>query len=112
MTFKEPRALPGGRPCKMSRNGYVYLLTNKLNKVLYTGATSNLEKRIYEHKYKLADGFTRKYNVSKLVYYEVFDSIVNAITREKQIKGWLRIKKIMLIESTNPEWKDLSYQLT
>ncbi|MFH1245183.1 MAG: GIY-YIG nuclease family protein [Candidatus Omnitrophota bacterium] len=87
--------------------GYVYILTNIHNKVLYTGVTSDLVKRVYEHKNKLVDGFTKKYNVHKLVHFEVFDDIMTAIGREKQIKGWLRKKKIVLIEGNNPEWKDL-----
>ncbi|MBF0478222.1 MAG: GIY-YIG nuclease family protein [Candidatus Omnitrophica bacterium] len=90
------------------KHGYVYILTNANNKVLYTGVTSVLLKRIYEHKNKLVDGFTKKYNVNKLVYFEVFDDMINAITREKQIKGWLRSKKIDLIKANNSEWKDLS----
>ena len=89
------------------KKGYVYILTNGANKVLYTGVTSNLIKRVYEHKHKLIDGFTKKYNVGKLVYYEAFDDILNAIVREKQIKGWLRSKKISLIEKFNLEWRDL-----
>ena len=92
----------------MSKQAYVYIMTNKSNTVLYTGVTSNLIKRVYEHKQKLVDGFTKKYNVTKLVYFEVFEDIENAITREKQIKGWLRNKKVILIESMNPEWEDLS----
>ena len=91
----------------MERKGYVYLMTNKSNAVLYTGVTSDLVKRIYEHKQKLVEGFTKKYNVCKLVYFEETDEIIEAITREKQIKGWVRRKKIALIESKNPEWKDL-----
>ncbi len=86
---------------------YVYILTNKLNTVLYAGVTNDLKKRVYEHKHKFIDGFTKKYNVNKLVYYEVFEDIVQAISREKQIKGWLRRKKIELINSMNPDWKDL-----
>lgn len=78
-------------------------MTNKANTVLYAGVTSNLQKRVYEHKHKLADGFTKRYNVVKLVFYEVFDSIGSAILMEKQIKGWIRKKKIELIESKNPE---------
>ena len=93
------------------KKGYVYILTNVHNKVLYTGVTSELIKRVYEHKNKMADGFTKKYNLNKLVYYEVSDNIMSAITREKQIKGWLRSKKIALIESKNPEWKDLYGEL-
>ena len=87
---------------------YVYILTNKSNQVLYTGVTGNLQKRVYEHKAKLIDGFTKKYNVDKLVYYDTTTDVRSAIAREKQIKGWLRIKKIELIESMNPQWKDLS----
>lgn len=87
---------------------YVYLLTTWNNKVLYTGVTNNLERRIYEHKNKLIDGFTKKYNINKLVYFEVTEDILAAIEREKQIKGWIRIKKNNLIESVNPDWRDLS----
>jgi len=90
---------------------YVYIMTNKSNKVLYTGVTSDLKRRIYEHKEKLVDGFTKKYNVTKLVYYEVFDDIENAILREKQIKGKLRHKKIELINSMNKEWRELYEEL-
>ena len=90
-----------------NKQGYIYILTNGSHKVLYTGITSDLVKRIYEHKNKFVEGFTKKYNLYKLVYYEVFDDIVNAIAREKQIKGWLRSKKVALIESFNPRWKDL-----
>ncbi|MBI2075475.1 MAG: GIY-YIG nuclease family protein [Candidatus Harrisonbacteria bacterium] len=83
-------------------------MTNKTNSVLYTGVTSNLEKRTYEHKNRLVDGFTKKYNLNKLVYFEIFDSIQDAIAREKQIKGGSRRKKIALIESMNADFKDLS----
>ena len=86
--------------------GYVYILTNMNNKVLYTGVTSNLVKRVYEHKCKLIDGFTKKYNVNKLVYYEIFKDISSAILWEKQIKGWVRSKKIVLIEKFNSDWID------
>ena len=89
------------------KKGYVYILTNTNNTVLYTGVTSNLVKRIYEHKSKLVQGFTKKYNLHKLVYYELFEDIMNAIIREKQIKGWLRSKKIALIEKMNSSWSDL-----
>lgn len=74
---------------------------------MYAGLTSDLVKRVCDHKNKLVDGFTKKYNAHKLVYFEMFDVMINAITREKQIKGWLRSKKIALIEADNPEWKDL-----
>lgn len=86
---------------------YVYIMTNK-SKTLYTGVTNNLNRRVYEHKNKLLPGFTAKYNITKLVYYEIFNDINQAISREKQIKGWLRQKKIDLIESLNSEWNDLS----
>ena len=86
---------------------YVYILTNKYNKVLYVGITNDLIRRTYEHKNNLVEGFTSKYNVHKLVYYDLTGDVMSAITREKQIKGWTRDKKIKLIESMNPEWKDL-----
>lgn len=89
------------------RNGYVYLMTNKCDTVIYTGVTSNLWKRVYEHREGLVDGFTRKYYIKKLVYYEVADDIESAIAREKQIKAGSRKKKIALIKSTNPAFKDL-----
>lgn len=89
------------------RQYYVYIMTNRL-RTLYTGVTNNLYRRVYEHKNKLIGGFTKKYNITKLVWYEVTSEITSAIAREKQIKGWLRRKKIALIESMNPEWKDLS----
>jgi putative endonuclease len=86
---------------------YVYILTNYTNKVLYIGVTNDLVRRIYEHKNKLVKGFTEKYNVNKLVYYEATESIVSAIEREKQLKGGSRQKKIDLIEKLNPQWEDL-----
>jgi putative endonuclease len=85
---------------------YVYILTNKYNRVLYTGVTNDLEKRINEHQMGQSS-FTSRYNVHKLVYYEEFELVINAITREKQIKAGSRQKKIDLINSVNPEWKDL-----
>ena len=88
-------------------NYYVYIMTN-FSKTLYTGVTNNLEKRAYEHKNKLVEGFTKKYNITKLVFFEETNDVNAAIVREKEIKGWLRKKKIALIESTNPTWKDLS----
>jgi putative endonuclease len=87
---------------------YVYIVTNWSNKVIYTGVTNNLERRIYEHKNKLFPGFTQKYNVNKLVYFEHTGDIKDAIAREKQIKGWTRQKKLDLIETMNPEWVDLT----
>jgi putative endonuclease len=91
--------------------GYVYLMTNKINTVIYTGVTSNLIKRIYEHKEKIVEGFTKKYNLNKLVYYEVLDSIEEAILREKQIKAGSRVKKLALIKSANSEFRDLYNEL-
>ncbi len=86
---------------------YVYILTNNNNRVLYTGVTNDLKRRVYEHKEGLVKGFTKKYNVSKLIYYEVSEDIYSAISREKQIKAGSRRKKIELINSMNEEWRDL-----
>ena len=86
---------------------YVYIMTNR-SKTLYTGITNDLIRRVYEHKNKMIDGFTKKYNITKLVYFEETNDIQAAIAREKQIKGWLRSKKIALIESVNPRWSDFS----
>ncbi len=86
----------------------MYFMTNKNNTVIYVGVTSNLLKRVYQHKTKTHKGFTFKYNCDKLVYFEVFNDINQAITREKQIKGGSRKQKEDLINSNNPEWKDLS----
>jgi putative endonuclease len=86
-------------------------MTNNKNTVLYVGVTNDLIRRAYEHKEKLADGFTRKYNIVKLVYYEVFEDIGNAILREKQIKAGSRQRKIQLIDSINREWRDLYNEL-
>jgi putative endonuclease len=82
-------------------------MTNK-SRTLYTGVTNDLGRRVYEHKQKLVPGFTSKYNITRLVYFETTEDIRAAIEREKQIKGWLRSKKVALIESENPEWRDLS----
>ncbi|MFH0991183.1 MAG: GIY-YIG nuclease family protein [bacterium] len=90
------------------RNYYVYLQTNWNNKVMYVGMTNDLIRRLTEHKNKLVQGFTSKYNVNKLVYYEHTTDLYSAIMREKQIKKWRREKKNHLVESMNPEWKDLS----
>ncbi len=89
------------------KQGYVYIITNKNNTVLYTGVTSNLIKRVYEHKNKLVKSFSARYNCEKLVYFEVGESVEGCILREKQIKAGSRKKKIELIESINPNWKDL-----
>ena len=91
------------------KNYYVYILTNK-SKTLYIGVTNNLERRVHEHKNKLIEGFTKKYNLDKLVYYEVLNNIEDAIRREKQLKNWHREWKINLIESVNKDWKDLSIE--
>lgn len=91
----------------MSKKYYVYIMTNR-SRTLYTGVTGDLLRRVYEHKNKLIKGFTSKYNIQYRVYYEMTSSIDSAIEREKQIKGWLRAKKIALVDSLNPEWKDLS----
>ena len=91
----------------MSKEYYVYIMTNKA-RTLYTGVTNDLVRRVYEHKNKLVKGFTSKYNIQFLVYYESTSNVYAALEREKQIKGWLRKKKIELIDLMNPEWKDFS----
>jgi len=95
----------------MSELFYVYIATNKRNTVLYTGVTNNLLRRMQEHKNKLISGFTKKYNVNKLVFYGVFNNPTDAIGAEKKIKGWLRKKKVDLIRSKNSEFKDLMEEL-
>jgi putative endonuclease len=95
----------------MSRQYYVYILAS-ISKVLYVGVTNDLIRRVWEHKEKSVPGFTQKYNVSMLVYYEATEDVESAITREKQIKGYRREKKVTLITSMNPEWKDLYRDLT
>src|SRR5437773_1605611 len=89
----------------------VYILTNSHKTVLYTGVTNDLVRRVYEHKQRLHEGFTQKYNVTKLVYYELIEEPLEAIKREKQVKNLVRRKKTALINLTNPEWKDLYYDL-
>jgi len=91
----------------MAKKGYVYILTNKTGSVLYTGVTSDLVKKIYEHKHKIIEGFSSRYNLDILVYYECYDDITFAITREKQIKSGNRKNKLSLVNSANPEWSDL-----
>ncbi|MBN2411023.1 GIY-YIG nuclease family protein [candidate division KSB1 bacterium] len=86
---------------------YVYFMANWNNRVLYIGVTNSLERRYFEHKYKITNGFTAKYNVNKLVYFEEYDDIRDAIAREKQLKKWRREKKNKLVESMNPGWNDL-----
>ena len=95
----------------MNKQYFVYIMTNRHNTVLYAGITSHLKKRVWEHKRGVVMGFTRKYNIMKLVYYEVFGNVLDAITREKRIKGGSRKRKIVLIESMNKEWRDLYYDL-
>lgn len=90
-----------------SKSYYVYIMTNP-SRTLYVGVTSNLEQRVQQHKRKLIPGFTAKYNITQLVYYEETSDVLIAIAREKTLKGWLRAKKIALIESANPKWLDLS----
>ena len=92
----------------MEKSGYTYILTNKRHTVLYIGVTANLSRRMYDHKNPTKLCFTSKYNVTKLVYYEIFSSIGCAIIREKQIKGITRAKKNALISKLNPEWNDLA----
>ena len=91
----------------MARQCFVYILTNRPRGVLYTGVTNDLARRLWEHRSRQSASFTRKYNLHRLVYFEVADGPLGAIAREKELKGWVRRKKIALIESANPEWRDL-----
>ena len=91
----------------MNNQYYLYIMTNNYNTVLYTGVTNDLQRRVYEHKEKIIEGFTKQYNITKLVYYEVFEDAYTAISREKQIKAGSRQKKIDLVNSINQEWRDL-----
>ncbi len=86
---------------------YVYIMSN-ISKTLYTGVTRDLQRRVYQHKTKEVDGFTRRYNITMLVYFEETSDVLSAIAREKQVKAWTRAKRVALIESMNPKWKDLS----
>jgi putative endonuclease len=86
---------------------YVYIMTNR-SKTLYTGVTNNLQRRVYEHKHHLVAGFTSRYHITRLVYFEETSDVNAVIAREKHIKGWLRARKVALIESLNPDWRDLS----
>jgi putative endonuclease len=95
----------------VKRQYFVYIMTNPRNTVLYTGVTGDLKRRVWEHKTKAVPGFTAKYDVVKLVYFEVFDDPEEAILREKKIKGGSRAKKIALINSFNPQWRDLYEEL-
>ncbi len=93
------------------RSYFVYILTSKRNKTLYVGVTNDIIRRVFEHKQKKIDGFTKKYNVNKLVYFEETDDIYAAIYREKQLKWWKRKWKLDLIETMNPDWNDLFYEI-
>ena len=90
---------------------YVYILTNKTIKVMYIGMTNDLLRRLYEHKKELVDGFTKRYHIHKLVYYEIYNRVNDAIVREKRLKGLFRSRKNELVESVNPLWEDLSEKL-
>jgi len=91
----------------MYKQYYLYILANKKNGTLYVGVTANLIKRVFEHKSNVVEGFTKKYNIHSLVYYEIYNDINEAIKREKNIKKWKRFWKIKLVNTKNPEWKDL-----
>ena len=93
----------------IAKTYHVYNMSN-VSKMLYTGVTGDLDMRILQHKAKTTDGFTKRYNIHRLIYFEAFGDIRDAIAREKEIKGWLRAKKVALIESVNPEWKDLAHR--
>jgi putative endonuclease len=95
----------------MEKQYYIYIMANERNTTVYTGVTGDLKKRVYEHKGNFVDGFTKRYNVHKLVYYEVSQSVVSAIEREKQIKGRSRAYKNELITQFNPDWRDLFEEL-
>jgi putative endonuclease len=102
--------MPGltGHPCEIMKEAfYVYILTNKKCGTLYVGMTSNLVRRIWEHKNKVAEGFTKKYGLDRLVYYEVHQNAESAIIREKRLQNWNRAWKIELIQKGNPDWEDL-----
>jgi putative endonuclease len=92
----------------LKKTYYVYILASRKNGTLYIGVTNDLARRVYEHKHKLIKGFTKRYDISKLVHFEETDDITVAIAREKELKGWLRSKKLKLIEEYNPKWEDLS----
>ena len=109
VSFRDPAFCAGSRnPCKREmRKYYVYILTSPTG-TLYVGMTNDLKRRIYQHKQKLIDGFTQKYNITRLAYFEETTDVNAAIQREKEIKGWRRSKKISLVKSMNPTWKDLA----
>ena len=91
---------------------YVYIMTNKVNTVVYIGVTNDIQRRLYEHKNELIDGFTKKYHLHKLVYNETYNDVKDALRREKQLKGWKRERKNALIQSVNPDWNDLSITMS
>ncbi|MBN2779470.1 MAG: GIY-YIG nuclease family protein [Alphaproteobacteria bacterium] len=93
------------------KNYYIYILASQKNGTLYVGVTNDLIRRVWEHKNKLADGFTKKHSIDQLVYFEVYEDIESAILREKQLKRWGRQKKLNLFENENPSWEDLYYNL-
>ena len=95
----------------MDQAYYIYILASRRNGTIYVGSTSDLKRRVYEHKNKLRDGFTKKYNVTMLVHYEITDSRISALHRERFIKNWMRKKKLQLIENHNPNWEDLYFML-
>src|SRR4030042_1765444 len=96
----------------MSKQYYVYIMTNDTNTVTYTGITNDLIRRVYEHKNKLVAGFTSRYKITKLIYYEVSEDVESAILREKQIKSWPRKAKVVLINTLNPDWHDLYQEIS
>jgi putative endonuclease len=100
-----------GRDLMQEKNYYVYFITNWNSKVMYIGMTNDLKRRMYEHKNKIIKGFTEKYNVNRLVYFESTTDVNSAIAREKEVKKWRREKKNALVIQMNPEWKDLSVEL-
>jgi len=110
-TLASLRAAAKQSLCMEEHVNAVYIMTNKINTALYTGVSSIFQQRIWQHKDKQVEGFTKRYNITKLVYYELFKDIRDAIVREKQLKNWHRQWKINLIEQDNPGWKDLSVNL-
>lgn len=99
-------------PSAVVRSYWVYILTNRRHGTLYIGVTNNLARRVWEHRQKVVPGFTQKYNLTRLVYFEETSDVRSAIAREKQLKGWLRAKKVALIEGMNPQWRDLYGDIT
>ncbi len=94
----------------LTKQYYVYIMSSR-SRVIYVGMTNDLRRRVEQHQQKMVEGFTQKYNVTRLVYYEITNDVLSAIAREKEIKGWRRSKKVALIEGMNPTWKDLSAEL-